>query len=72
MFICSFYFRSLLMIITVSGVKAVGFRFFFFNPLYQGEILDSRSVVFGGYHVELVKITDASQYLHASFITVEL
>jgi len=73
MFICSFYFRSLLMRITFTGVKVVGFHLFsFFNAPYQGKILDFHSVVFGWYHVEVVKITDASEYLHASFTTVDL
>jgi hypothetical protein len=45
---------------------------FFLNPFYQGKILDFNSVVFGWYHVEVLKITDASRYLHASFSTVDL
>jgi hypothetical protein len=57
--------------VTYTGVKFVGFQFFK-SPLYQGKILDFHSVVFGWYRVEVVKITDASEYLHASFITVDL
>jgi hypothetical protein len=41
-----------------AGVKFLGFQFYFFkNPLYQGKILDFHRVVFGWYHVEVVKIT---------------